>query len=132
MTTEPSPSKSKCKLRFLPLILKHAAAYLLGILSAILFTPADLTLAGVHLWYLYPLLAVVGVFFYYSLSPTYTFASDVLHWLIGGVGLALMLVGLALQFSALRRLRPLQPLLISFPIGFIGTLGMYYGAAQSI
>lgn len=132
MTPQPPKSAADDKPSALLVILKHLGSYLLGILACVMFTPVDPVLAGKALWPLYPLLAVVGAFFYFALSPAYTFGSGVVHWLVGLLGLTAVVFGVAAHFGPLRRLRFLSPLLISFPIGFVGTLGVYYGAAQSI
>jgi hypothetical protein len=136
MSAQPPKSVANDKRRVLLVFLKHLGCYLLGILACILLTPVDFTLAGKALWPLYPLLAVIGFFVYFTLSPTYTFgngvAQYVVHWLVFWIGLAAVVLGVAAHFRHFRRIRFLSPLLISFSIGFVGTLGVYYGAAASI
>jgi hypothetical protein len=132
MMPQPPISPANDKPRALLVILKHLGCYLLGILACVLLTPVDFVLAGKALWPLYPLLAVLGFFVYFTMSPTYTFGSSVAHWLVAWLGLTAVVLGFATYFGPLRRLRFLRPVLISFLIGFVGTLGVYYAAAQSI
>mgnify|MGYP001045993833 CR=1 FL=1 len=120
-------------IRALQLLLKYLGAYLLGIAVCVLLTPADLVLAGRALWPYYPAFAVFGFFLFYStLPPQYVFGPDLGYWLVYSIGLIAVVIGLTLPLGPLRRLRPLRPLLIGFPIGFIGTLGVFYTAAASI
>jgi len=118
--------------KVLLVILKHLGCYLLGILACVLLTPVEFVLAGMPLWHLYPLLSVIFYFLYFTLDPADTFGPGGLHWLVIGLGLTPVVLGVAAHFSPLRRLRFLSPLLISFPIGFLGTFSVYLNAAASI
>ena len=111
---------------------RYRLAYLLVILLAVALSPAELALAGRPLWPWYPLLAVPGVLAFYSgFSPDSAGSAPGL-WLAFGVGLVPVLLGLATRLPFAKPLRPLHPLWIGLPIGFVGTVGVYYAAAASI
>jgi hypothetical protein len=113
--------------------MKYLGSYLAGVLACVLVTPVETVLVGKTLWPYYPLLAVIGFFlFYIYLPPQYVFGSGVVYGLVYSIGLLSVVLGLATHFEPLRRLRFLSPLLIAFPIGFVGTMGVYYTAAASI
>jgi hypothetical protein len=85
------------------------------------------------MWPWYPVFAVVGFFlFFFYLSPPYTFSSDLGHWLIFSIGLIPVVSEAAVYFVGTPRVRAWRPLWIGFPIGFVGTLGVYFTAAASI
>ncbi|MEL6108248.1 MAG: hypothetical protein AAFU85_19655 [Planctomycetota bacterium] len=111
-------------------ILKYVGSYLLGMVACVLFTPAEMELAGVALWLYYPVFAVVGfILFYHQLAiggagPYYWFP-------VVAVLLPIVLEGFA-YFAGKPRLRSFRPLWIAFPIGFVGTLGVYFAASASI
>ena len=100
------------RLNLLVEVTKYGLAYLFGIVICVLVTPVDLSLGRVPIWPLYPLLAIIGVpLFYLYLSPQYLpFGSGYGYYFI----------------------KPFRSLWIGFPIGFLGTLGIYYTAAASI
>jgi len=112
---------------------RYLAAYLLGIALAIALTPVEIALAGRTLWHLYPLLAIPGVFaLYLGLPPGYAPTSAPGDWIFVAVGL-LPIIGWAM--SCLRFGRPLRDwhaLWVGAPLGFVGTVGVYYTAAASI
>lgn len=117
-------------------ILKYIGAYLLGIVAAIALTPVELDLGGnVPLFLIYPILAPVGYFlFYLYLEGAYLpfGGKGTSFWVYVGIGL-LPYVMEALAFLVRSRLLSAwRPLWIGFPIGFVGTLGVYYTAAASI
>ena len=116
------------------MILKYLGSYLLGIVACVLLTPAGLELIGFPMWPLYPFLAVPGVAaFYFYLDTQYLpFGSGALYRLIFAFGLIPFALGAATLLTRSPRLRAWRPLWIGFPIGFIGTLGVYYSAAASI
>ena len=114
-------------------VLAYLGFYLLGIVTCLLFTPADLSLAGVPLGLLYLPLATVGYFlFLFYLEPGYVFGSSFVYWLVYGAGVLLVILGIVVHLRALRSYRYLGPVLIAYPLGFVGTLGIYYTAAASI
>ncbi len=87
------------------------------------------------LWILYPVLAPIGFFlFYLYLEGAYLpyGGEGPSYWSYVAVGL----VPIAMEVLALllrsRQVRAWRPLWIGFPIGFVGTLGVYYTAAASI
>ena len=132
MTTETFDPPATGRRRVLLSILQYLGAYLLGILSCVLFTPVDLVLAGKALWPFYPF-AVIGFFLYYFyLAPQYVFGPAITYWLVGSIGLVPFVLQLALYFSRISRLRAWRPLWIGFPIGFVGTLGVFYTVVASI
>ena len=116
-------------------IARYLGAYLLGIVVGVIATPAELILVGQPLWPWYPVFALPGyVLFYYYLAGGYLpFASAGLaFWTYYLVGLLPFLLG---AWTVLRKpawARTWRPLWIAFPIGFIGTMGVYYTAAASV
>ena len=116
-------------------ILKYLGAYLLGIISSIALTPAEMNLGGAPLWLLYPILAPIGyLLFYFYLEGAYLpFGGKGLsYWLYCVVGLVLFVMELLAYLLGSRSLLAWRPLWIGFPMGFVGTLGVYYTAAASI
>ncbi len=116
-------------------VLKYLGSYCLGIMACVLFAPAELELAGVVLWPYYAVFAVIGFFlFYLYLSSAYLpfGGSGASFWLLFSIGFVPVVFEAAAQFVRMPSLRPCRPLWIGFPIGFVGTLGMYYTAAASI
>jgi hypothetical protein len=133
MTTETTNTPNPGKPRILQAILKYLGAYVLGILTCITFTPVKWVLAGKPLFLLFPALAPIGFFLYFFyLSPQYVFGPRTAYWLVGAIALIPVVLGAATFFTRAPRLRTLRPLWIGFPIGFLGTLGVYYTAAASI
>ena len=117
-------------------IFKYLGAYLLGIIASVALTPVEMSMGGhVPLWFLYPILAPIGyLLFYFYLEGAYLpFGGKGLsYWLYFAVGLVPLVVEALAYFLGSRRLREWRPLWIGFPIGFVGTLGVYYTAAASI
>ena len=72
------------------------------------------------------------VLFYLDLTPQYVFGSTPFYWGVYALGIAPVLLGLASFFVGKTRLAPWRPLLIGLPLGFVGTLGVYYTIAASI
>jgi hypothetical protein len=119
--------------RVLRAIPRYVVSYLLGIVTCVLVTPAELNLAGVGIWPLYPIFAVVGFFlFFFYLSPPYTFAPKLGHWLVVSIGLVPVVSEAAVYWAGTPGLRAWRPLWIGFPVGFVGTLGVYFTVAASI
>jgi hypothetical protein len=113
--------------------MEYLGAYLAGVLACVLVTPVEPVLVGFPLWPYYPLLAIIGFFlFYLHLPPQYVFGSGIAYTLVYSIGLLSVVLGLAVHFGPLRRIRVLSPFLIGFPIGFVGTMGVFYTAAASI
>ena len=119
-----------------PEFLKYLGAYLLGIIASIALTPADMNMGGhVPLWFLYPILAPIGfLLFYVYLEGAYLpfGGQGPTFWCYFSVGLVPFALEITAYFLPSRRLRRWRPLWIGFPIGFVGTLGVYYTAAASI
>ena len=117
-------------------ILKYLGAYLLGIIASMALTPVEMDMGGhVPLWFLYPILAPIGyLLFYFYLEGAYLpFGGKGLsYWLYFTVGLVPFVMEVLAYFLGSGRLRAWRPLWIGFPIGFVGTLGVYYTAAASI
>jgi hypothetical protein len=133
MTGEPPPPQAGPTKSVASAVLRYLGAYLLGILLAVSLTSAKLTLGGVPLWLGYPILAVVGFPLYYVyLSPAYTFGSSLAHWMVGAVGLVILMLGTINCLGGMRSLSAGRPWLIGLPIGFVGTLGVFFTAAASI
>ena len=114
------------------LIIEYILAYLVGILCAILFTPAEIMLAGVHLWFLYPFFAIPVFFLFFTQLPAAIFGPDFIIVCIYSVSLLCFLFGIATHFASLRQYRHLSPKLIGFNIGFMGTLAVYLVSMSSI
>jgi hypothetical protein len=115
------------------LMMKYLGAYLVGVVACVLVTPVEPVLVGAHLWPYYPLLAIIGfLLFHLYLAPQSVFGSGIACGLIYSIGLLSVVLGLAVRFGPLRRMRFLSPFLIGFPIGFVGTMGVFYTAAASI
>ena len=106
----------------------YVGAYLVGIMTSIALTPAEVFLAGRWLGDDYPWFSLIGFFFFYF--GYYDLAWD--FWSIGWTALGVMAFGVASFFGNRPRLVALRPWLLAFPVGFVGTLGAYYAAAGSI
>ena len=113
-------------------ILEYIFAYLVGIVCAIVLTPAELSLAGVQLWLLYPIFAIPAFFLFFTQLPTNIFGPDFIIVCIYSVSVLCFLFGIAVHFASLRRYRYLSPKLIGFTIGFMGTLAVYLISMSSI
>ena len=117
-------------------ILKYLGAYLLGVIACVALTPVEMNMGGdVPLWFLYPILAAIGYFlFYLYLEGAYLpfGGKGLIYWFFFTVGFVPFVMEVLAYFLRSRRLRAWRPLWIGFPIGFVGTLGVYYTAAASI
>jgi len=132
---ETPTSKGQSLAEVLLAILKYVASYFLGITACLLLTPAELDLAGVALWPYYPVFAVIGFFlFYFHLSSSYLpfGGAGFGYWLLFSIGLIPIAFEPIAFFARTPRLNAWRPLWIGFPIGFVGTLGVFYTAAASI
>ncbi|MFK7864620.1 MAG: hypothetical protein AB8B95_10390 [Pseudohongiellaceae bacterium] len=119
--------------RHLKSVFQYLGYYLLGIIFCVLTTPVELGLGGIQLWYWYPLFAVVGFFlFYFYLTQLYVASgSDLDYWLPFLFGLLPVALQLATYFEE-KYLPASRPLWIGFPVGFVGTIGLFYTAAASV
>lgn len=107
--------------------------YLLGILACILLTPVESGLVGKPAWLMYAAYAPIGfIIFYVNLPPQYVFGPTPGYWAVYALGLASLLLGLALMIAGRGRSRSWSPALIGLPLGFVGTLGVYYAALASV
>ncbi len=128
----PSGRVSNSK-RFLSNSGQYFLGYLAGIIACIIFTPVELMLLDAPMWLFFIPFASIGYFsFYFYLPPQYVFGSNVSYWSVYVLGITLVSIGFALGVMFKGRLRPWRPLMIGFPIGFVGSLGLYYTAASSI
>lgn len=128
-------SRSKSAALVLLEILKYVGSYVLGIAACILFTPVELELAGVVIWPYFIVFAAIGIFlFYLYLEGAYLpfGASGTAYWLLFSIGFVTPVLESVAYFTRLPRVRAYRPLWVGFPIGFVGTLGVYYTAAASI
>ena len=132
MTKEAFDPPAMARTRVLLVILQYLGSYLLGILSCVLFTPADLVLAGKELWPFYPFAVIGFLIYYFYLEPQYVFGHAITYWLVASIGLVTLVFEPAVYFRRSLRLRAWRPLWIGFPLGFVGTLGVFYTAAASI
>lgn len=111
----------------------YLTSYLLGIAAGLVLSPAEPVLAGVALWPSYLVLAPVGfVLFYFYLPPGYGMGSGAGHVVAYCLGLAPFVAEVLVRLPGRPRWRAWRPLWIGFPVGFVGTLGVYYTAAASI
>ena len=116
-------------------IVKYVGAYVLGIAACILFTPVGPELAGAVLWPFYLVFAAFGFFlFYFYLEGAYLpfGGSGTAYWLLFSIGFIPLVLEAVAYFIRLRHFRACRPLWIGFPIGFVGTLGVYCTGAVSI
>ena len=111
--------------------LEYAIPYFVGILAALLFTPADLFLAGAPLWLLYPILAIPAFLLLWTELSFNSLGNTIIGLVylasVGGV-----IFGIASHLGSLRRSRHLGPKLIAFLLGFVGTTAVFIIAAASI
>lgn len=117
-------------------LVKFLGAYLLGIVLCVALTPVEMTLGGdAPLWIAYPILAPVGY-------PLFYFYLDGAYLPFGGIGpsywtyfiIGLLPIGIEglTYLSQWRGARVWRACWLGFPMGFVGTLGVYYTAAASI
>lgn len=130
------PGKSTPTRKRLPKALKgifrYLAAYLSGILACVLLTEAEVFLAGKNLLPWYVLFSPIGVALWciaaFQSLPSVPFE---LGWALGM--LLSPCVGEAIvHINDVQPIRRCRPLWISFPIGFVGTLGIYWAGSLSI
>ncbi len=110
---------------------QYVGSYLLGILTCILLTPVELTLAGAVLWPFYGF-AVIGVPLYLLLTPEYVWGSASAYWWGATISLIPLLFEIGLRLTRRPSLSRWRPWWIAFPLGFLGTLGIYYTVGASI
>ena len=115
-----------------PLMIEYILAYLVGIVCAIVFTPAEFSLAGVQLWFLYPIFAIPAFLLFFTQLPSDIFGPDFIIICIYSISVLCLLFGIATHFASLRHYRHLSPKLIGFTIGFMGTLAVYLISMSSI
>lgn len=111
-------------------ILKYVGSYLLGMVACVVFTPAEMELAGVAMWLYYPIFGLIGFVLFYLQIPIAN--SGLLYWLPFAIGCLPIVFEVIAFFVGTPRLRAFRPLWIAFPLGFVGTLGVYFAAAASI
>ena len=132
MTTEEEPVKSRKSHWLVKTGIRYVSFYLLGVVCCVIFTPVELELAGAPLGFLYPILAPIGYPLFYLLEPQYVYGSTPGYWALYASGIASVFLGIISLFVARKKATWLAPALIGFTIGFVGTMGIYYTAAQSI
>lgn len=134
---EPDPVEniSAATARLFAALGRYFGAYMLGIVVCVLITPAELTLAGVQIWMFYPFFALPAFFgFYIVLGTSYQPFGGVglAFWAMYAVGFIPVILGIYAFVSKATWLTPWRPLWIGFPIGFVGTLGVYYIGASGV
>ena len=115
--------------------LQYLFAYLFGIVLCVAVTPARWILIGFPIGVLYPFLAPLGYpLFYLYLSGAYypNGGEGTAFWIMYLVGFVPFLMEAACFSFLPRSVRALRPVWIGVPLGFVGTLGIYYTAAASI
>ena len=136
--TEPSSSVGqKLALRSVLLWgLKCLVSYFAGVVVCVVATPVDVNLGGgILLWFLCSGFAWIGYpLFYLYLEGAYLphGGQGVAYWSYATVGAVPFLLELLVHLFRKPRWFVWRPLWIGFPIGFVGTLGIYYTAAASI
>ena len=116
-------------------ISRYFGGYLLGIIAGILFSPADIILGGHWLLLHYVIGALPGFIFviYYAIfEPGFVF-----WFYLITVGFLPLWIRLYFRFrrktdEQMTRLMIFRPLWTTFPIGFLGTLGIYAAVLESI
>jgi len=118
--------------RVLLTLLKYFGCYLLGIFLCVILTDAEFVLAGLWLLPAYVLLSVVGCFLWFVSAfqalPSIPFE---MWWVL--LMLAMPCVGetLAYRYRG-SNLRNWRPMWFGLPVGFVGTLGIYWVGSLSI
>ena len=112
-------------------ILEYLIPYFVGIIAAIVFTPADLSLAGVSLWFLYPILAIPAFLVFFT-EISFNHIGDTILGLLYIASVGGVVFGISTHFGSLRRYRYLGPRLIGFLLGFVGTVAVFFISAGSI
>ncbi len=120
-------------------VLKYLLAYASGIVACVLLTHVDGELAGKTLWPFYFGGSPIGyVFFYFIFSPAEVWGPSAAYWLLYAFGLlpflipASALIGRLAGTTTSARLRSWRPFWIAFPVGFVGTVGIFTALCQSI
>ena len=94
--------------------------------------PHIIVLVSVPLFLIYPILSPVGYPLYYLyLNDGYRFGGGTVEWTHYIFGM-LPILGVMILWKSPSKARTLALVLIGFPVGFIGTLGLYFTAAASI
>lgn len=128
-------SQEKSPRKFTAVLLQYVIAYLFGIVLGVAVTPARWILIDFPIGVLYPFLAPLGypLFYLYLSGGYYPYGGEgTAFWILYFVGFVPFLMEAAC-FSVLpRSVRVLRPAWIAIPLGFVGTLGIYYAAAASI
>ena len=113
-------------------------SYLLGCIAAMIAWPHSIVLVSVPLFVIfplfvvYPILSPVGYLLYYLyLSDGYRFGGGPVEWAHYMFGM-LPILGVMILWGSPSKARTLALGLIGFPVGFIGTLALYFTAAASI
>ena len=114
---------------------RYLGAYLLGIIAGILFTPADIVLVGQWLILPYVLGAIPGTV--YVVYGAIVEAQPLFWFYLLAVGLLPIWVRLYFRLNQkpdteIPRLMMFRPLWVSFMVGFLGTLGVYVAAMESV
>ena len=112
---------------------KYFGAYLLGILGALILTPASIMLAGTFLVPVYVIGAVPG----YVVWFIFVFTEQSFLGLLSIVALAPIygewrLRRAAGDEEAFLKLVAWRPMWFCFPIGFLGTFGIFFASVSSI
>jgi hypothetical protein len=107
-------------------------AFLLGCVGAVMSLPNITTLGGLPIFVAYPVLGIIGYPLYYLyLNDGYRFGGGTVEWAHYIFGM-LPILGVMTLWKSPSKGRTLALGLIGFPVGFIGTLGLYFTAAASI
>ena len=133
----PTSRLGRCSANVMREILKYVGSYLLGISVCVIGTPVDLAPGGVPLWPLYFLLSPIGILLYCFYLPTlpsayWPFGASLGYWSLASIGLIPFVFEVTTYFRRLSRLRRWRLFWVGFPIGFVGTLRIYYTATASI
>lgn len=113
-------------------MIKCTASYLIGIVACIALTPVEMIFVGAPLILFYLVASPIGYILFFLLEPHYVFGDNIETSLAFWIGIFGLLIGIGLAFLPFEKSRLIGAMISSFVLGFWGSLGIYYTAAQSI
>ena len=113
-------------------ILKYFGTYVCGILLCIVLTDAEVELAGKNLVLIYLILSIPGVALWIIAAVQALPSPPFEMWWFLTMILLPCLGEVVVRFPGRKRLRNWRPFWIGTPVGFVGTLGIYWAGSLSI